>query len=98
MLKRALIGAGLGLALLGGVAGSTHANTPVSAHRAVPADLRVLSTGPQAVDADANAPCGVDATGAQIGNCQDSQNAAGPEDSAGGADSAVDGSAGQADA
>jgi hypothetical protein len=34
-------------------------------------------------DPDSGAPCGTDASGAETGDCQNSQNTAGPEDSAG---------------
>ncbi|MDB5058168.1 MAG: hypothetical protein JWO59_1640 [Chloroflexi bacterium] len=82
MLKRVVMATGLGLALMGGVA--AHTSVPVSAQPvAVHADLQVLSTDAQVSDPDSGAPCGTDASGAETGDCQNSQNTAGPEDSAG---------------
>lgn len=86
MLKRILMGAGLGLALLGGTATAVHTTGAVAAQRAaIHADLKVLATESQTADADPSAPCAVDAAGSQTGDCQDSQSTAGPADSAGAA-------------
>jgi hypothetical protein len=68
MFKRTLMGAGLGLALLGGVATAVHTSGTATVHAApVLADLKVLATAPQAADAETNV---------------DSQSTAGPADSA----------------
>jgi hypothetical protein len=83
MFKRTLMGAGLGLALLGGTATAVHTYGSGNAHAAtVQTDLKVVDTAPQATDTDPTAPCAVDASGVETGDCQNSQNATGPEDSA----------------
>lgn len=95
MFKRIVMGAGLSLAMLGGVAGVTHSSGTVSAHpathavaaagvKAVTAEIQTAdATG--AADAASNAPCTVDAAGNEDGNCQDSQNTSGPPDAVGAA-------------
>lgn len=85
MIKRTLMAVGLGMALLGGIATTTHASSHVQAHPAYAAVHANLGSGgaeAQTAEADANVPCAIDATGAQTGNCQDSQNSAGGADSA----------------
>jgi hypothetical protein len=91
MVKRRLITLGL-LALLGGAALTVHASMQAEAHPATNhgAVHVVTSQTPtaqpsqppdNASDSDAAAPCATDATGNQTGDCQNSQNTAGPEDS-----------------
>lgn len=91
MAKRRLITLGL-LALLGGAALAVHAGTKAAAHPAAThgAVQAVTSQAPAAQptrpadnagDSDAAAPCATDAAGNQTGDCQNSQNTAGPEDS-----------------
>ena len=86
MIKRTLMALGLGVGLLsGGMATAAHAGSHGTARPAVSsADLVAGDSGAQTADTDPAAPCVTDAaTGEQTGNCQDSQNAAGPEDTAG---------------
>jgi hypothetical protein len=91
MVKRRLIILAL-LALLGGAALAVHASTLAAAHPATnhaamqavtyqPLAAQPTPPADKAADNDARAPCATDAAGNQTGNCQDSQNAAGPEDS-----------------
>jgi len=82
MIKRTLLALGLGMALLGGAATTGHAGSHVAARpAAVHADLIVSSVGAQTGDTDANAPCvAATATTPETGDCQNSQNTAGPED------------------
>jgi hypothetical protein len=83
MIKRAILGAGLGMALLAGGFTATHTTGAAAAPQAaVHSDLKVLSTSAQVVDPDPTAACAVDASGVETGDCQNSQNATGPEDSA----------------
>jgi hypothetical protein len=97
MVKRRLIVLGL-LVLLGGGVLTLHASTQVAAHPAtnLVSMQAVSSQAPAAQpsqppdkssDSDAAAPCATDTAGNQTGNCQNSQNTAGPEDS-GSADAA----------
>ena len=84
MIKRVLMTLGLSAALLGGGISAVHASSRVAAHPAaiVAADVIAGDTGAQTADTDPNAPCAVDAaTGSETGDCQNSQNTAGPEDS-----------------
>ncbi len=85
MIKRTLMTLGLGLGLLSGVSASAHASSRLVAYPAVvTADLVATYTGVQTADSDPNAPCATDpTTGAETGDCQNSQNTAGPEDSSG---------------
>jgi hypothetical protein len=87
MFKRIVMGAGLSLAMLGGVAGATHSSGTVSAHPAThavaAAGVKAVTAEIQTADAASTAPCTVDAAGNEDGNCQDSQNTSGPADSAG---------------
>jgi hypothetical protein len=99
MRKRLLIACGLGLLLLlGAVALATSVNL-ASAHPAASHVSNQLSSqsaaaatpestaeqsSDQTSDPDANAACATDAQGNQTGDCQDSQNSSGPEDSAAG--------------
>jgi len=86
MVKRTFMALGLGVALLGGgVANTVHASSVVAAHpTAVHAGLIAGDTGDTTADADANAPCATNpTTGDQTGNCQDSQNQSGPQDTSG---------------
>jgi hypothetical protein len=91
MIKRTLLALGLGLGLAGGVVSATHTTAQVHAHPAAVHTASQAHTNAymaaeakaRAADTDPTAPCGTDATGAQTGDCQDSQNAAGPEDNAG---------------
>lgn len=81
MIKRTLMVMGLGMALLGGVATTTFASSHVSAHPTTArAGVMAGETDAQAADTDVSAPCATDATGNQTGDCQNSQNASGPED------------------
>lgn len=84
MFKRIIMGAGLGLALLGGGA-ATHFGGAASAHPAALHAAQVAaSTGEiQTADAASTAPCTIDAAGNEDGNCQDSQNTAGGTDPSG---------------
>jgi hypothetical protein len=97
MRKHILLSSGLALALLGGVA--LHATGPATAHAAIAqhastivvassarAGVHILASEPVDAETDANTPCGADATGSQIGDCQDSATTAGPADTAGSTD------------
>ncbi|HVA90485.1 MAG TPA: hypothetical protein VNL71_11670 [Chloroflexota bacterium] len=91
MFKRMLMGAGLSLAMLGGVAAATHSSGTVSAHPAAAhaaqtvaaAEVKATEAEVQSADAASTTPCTTDAAGNESGNCQDSQNASGGADVAG---------------
>ena len=94
MFKRVVMGAGLSLAMLGGVAGAAHSGGTASAHpafvavRAAAVGVKAAEAAIQTADAASTTPCTVDATGTENGNCQDSQNASGGPDVAGAAEAA----------
>jgi len=96
MFKRVVMGAGLSLAMLGGVAGATHFGGTVSAHPAAfhaartmaAAGVKAAEAEIQTADAPSTTPCAVDAAGNENGNCQDSQNSSGGADVAGAAEAA----------
>lgn len=89
MVKHALMALGLGVGLLGGAATAVHASTQAPARAAAHPVVRhaqavELSEAADTVsDTDATAPCATDASGNQTGDCQDSQNQSGPQDSGG---------------
>lgn len=104
MVKRTLMAVGLGVGLLGGAATAVHASTQVAARPAAvhastratarPATVRAQAEEPRetadrAGEADATVPCATDGQGNQTGNCQDSQNAAGPQDTSSAAESST---------
>lgn len=82
MVNRTFMIVALGAALLGGAVSAAHASS-TSAPRAatVHADLVLSSVSDQTADTDPTAPCTGQGTAAEAGDCTDSQNTTGPEDS-----------------
>lgn len=69
-----------------GPTNTTTPGTPGPTDTTTPGAPGAETGGDMAADPDATAPCAVDASGNETGNCQDSQNASGPQDNSGGAD------------
>jgi hypothetical protein len=91
VIKRTLMIVALGGALLAGGVIAVHASS--HAATAVHSDVTLKAVGDQTADTDASASCTGQGTAAEAGNCTDSQNSSGPEDTTGAAASETTGAA-----